>query len=47
MRNVVPLVPSVAAQIEQNFIINADHAEFTAIKPGFKTPVWWDERLFD
>ncbi|MCR9218453.1 MAG: RES domain-containing protein [bacterium] len=46
-RSVVLLVPSVVARMEQNLIINADHAEFPAIKPGLETPVWWDERLFD
>lgn len=45
-RTVILLVPSVVARIEQNVIINADHAEFSAIKPSLETPVWWDERLF-
>ena len=45
-RSVILLVPSVVARIERNVIINADHAEFSAIKPGLETPVWWDERLF-
>ncbi len=46
-RSVALLVPSVVARMEQNAIINADHAEFTAIKPGLETPVWWDHRLFN
>lgn len=45
-RSVVLLVPSGVARIEQNVIVNADHAEFSAIKPGLEAPVWWDERLF-
>lgn len=46
-RSVILLVPSVVARMEQNVIINAEHAEFSAIKPGLETPVWWDQRLFD
>jgi len=45
-RSVILLVPSVVARLEQNVIINAEHDEFSSIKPGLETPVWWDERLF-
>lgn len=46
VRSVILLVPSVVARMERNVVINADHAEFSKIKPGLETPVWWDERLF-
>lgn len=46
-RSAVLLVPSVVARMERNAILNADHPDFPAIKPGLETPVWWDGRLFD
>lgn len=40
------VVPSVVARMERNVVVNADHADFRAIRTGLETPVWWDDRLF-
>ncbi len=45
-RSAILLVPSLTARMEQNVIINPEHAEFHQIETGLPTPVWWDSRLF-
>ena len=45
-RSAILIVPSVVARMERNIVINASHAEFSKIKVGLETPIWWDERLF-
>ena len=45
-RSVLLIVPSVVARMEQNFLLNSDHPEFTSIRHSLHRPVWWDERLF-
>ncbi|CAJ2376592.1 MAG: RES domain-containing protein [Arenicellales bacterium IbO2] len=45
-RSAVLFVPSVVAPVERNIVINAKHPDFPRIKPGRKTRVKWDERLF-
>lgn len=45
-RSAVLFVPSAVARPERNVIINADHPEFSTLKPGNELPVWWDRLLF-
>jgi RES domain-containing protein len=45
-RSAVLIVPSVAARMERNLVINALHPDFGRIRPGLEMPVWWDARLF-
>ena len=45
-RSALLVVPSVVARIERNFVINAEHPEFSRITAGLETPIWWDDRLF-
>ncbi|MDA8015189.1 MAG: RES domain-containing protein [Gammaproteobacteria bacterium] len=45
-RAAVLIVPSMVAHIERNIVINAKHPDFPRIKPGRKTRVRWDARLF-
>jgi RES domain-containing protein len=45
-RSLILIVPSVVARVEENLLINPDHAEFGQIKTSLHTPVWWDARLF-
>ena len=45
-RSAILLVPSYVARMEENVLINPDHADFPRIRPSLATPVWWDERLF-
>jgi RES domain-containing protein len=45
-RSAILIVPSVVARMENNLLINPEHADFGRIKPGLHTPVWWDARLF-
>jgi len=40
------IVPSVAARMKHNFLINPQHPSFGAITYGLHRPVWWDARLF-
>lgn len=42
----VLLVPSVVARMDRNVLINADHPDFSRLRPGPETAVWWDDRLF-
>lgn len=46
MRSCVLIVPSVVVRTENNLLINPNHADFPAIKPGLEIPVTWDERLY-
>ena len=45
-RSAILIVPSVVARMERNLVINARHPDFTGLKVGLETPVWWDHRLF-
>ena len=45
-RSAVLIVPSIVARVENNFVLNASHPEFTKITTDLETPIWWDERLF-
>lgn len=46
-RSAVLIVPSVAAPLETNVVINATHPEFARIRgDGLEKPVAWDDRLF-
>lgn len=45
-RSAILLVPSVAARLERNVVINCRHADFGGLDVGLETPVWWDHRLF-
>lgn len=46
-RSVLLIVPSFVARMEHNIVINPRHEQFTDIRHGLPTPIWWDERLFD
>ncbi|MFZ5671203.1 MAG: RES family NAD+ phosphorylase [Pseudomonadota bacterium] len=45
-RTAILFVPSVAARMEKNVLINPAHPEFRSIRAGLHAPVWWDRRLF-
>ena len=45
-RSAILIVPSVAARMERNVVINRRHSEFEDLAVGLETPVWWDRRLF-
>jgi RES domain-containing protein len=45
-RSLLLLVPSVAARMEMNVLINPEHPEFPRITHSLHQPVWWDQRLF-
>lgn len=45
-RTAILLVPSLAARVDRNVLINPRHPDSKSIKPGLETPVPWDERLF-
>ena len=45
-RSLILIVPSVVARIENNILINPEHAEFGKIGTSLHHPVWWDKRLF-
>ena len=45
-RSLVLIVPSAAAHIERNFLINPFHPEFRLITQDLHMPVYWDERLY-
>ena len=45
-RSAVLLVPSVAARLERNVLINPAHPEFRQITASLHQPVFWDRRLF-
>jgi RES domain-containing protein len=45
-RSLLLIIPSVVARIDQNFLINPDHRQFSQIKTSLHRPIWWDSRLF-
>ena len=45
-RSAILIVPSVVARVDQNVLINPHHDDYSQIKAGLETPVWWDSRLF-
>ena len=45
-RSCLLLVPSVVARMENNILINPNHAGFAQIEQGLEQPIWWGERLF-
>jgi RES domain-containing protein len=45
-RSLLLVVPSIVARVENNILINPEHAEFPRITHGLHQPVWWDRRLF-
>ena len=45
-RSAILLVPSFVARVENNVVINPEHAEFGQIETSLPYPVWWDQRLF-
>ena len=47
VRTAILFVPSLAARMENNVLINPSHPEARRIKPGLETPVLWDRRLFE
>jgi RES domain-containing protein len=46
-RSLVLVVPSSAAHIERNFLINPFHPDFPKITTDLHKPVYWDQRLFE
>jgi RES domain-containing protein len=40
------IVPSVAARMERNVLINDGHPEVRQVTRGLHQPIWWDKRLF-
>ncbi len=45
-RSLILLVPSVAARMEHNVLINDAHPELPSIEYSLHEPIWWDRRLF-
>ena len=45
-RSAILIVPSIAARVENNILINPEHPHARAITHGLHHPVWWDKRLF-
>lgn len=45
-RSAILVVPSVVAREESNVLINPQHPDAKAIRPGRERPVRWDARLF-
>lgn len=45
-RSAILLVPSIAARVERNILINPHHPDAAGITHDLPEPVWWDERLF-
>jgi RES domain-containing protein len=45
-RSAILIVPSVAARMENNVVINDEHDDARRIATGLHQPVWWDSRLF-
>ncbi|MEQ1890303.1 MAG: RES domain-containing protein [Alphaproteobacteria bacterium] len=45
-RSAILIVPSLAARMESNIVINPSHPEFSKITHSLHTPIWWDARLF-
>jgi RES domain-containing protein len=45
-RSALLIVPSLAARIERNFLINPQHPDTKGITHALAEPVWWDRRLY-
>jgi RES domain-containing protein len=45
-RSALLIVPSMAARIERNILINPVHPDAKAITRSLAEPVWWDQRLY-
>jgi RES domain-containing protein len=45
-RSAILLVPSIAARVERNILINPHHPDAPGITHDLPEPVWLDERLF-
>jgi RES domain-containing protein len=45
-RSLILIVPSIAARMESNILINDAHPEAGKITHGLHQPIWWDKRLF-
>lgn len=45
-RTAVLMVPSFAARIEFNILINQPHLQSAQIEHSLPAPIWWDRRLF-
>ena len=45
-RSAILIVPSVVARLDNNILINLDHAEARRISHSLHQPVWWDARLY-
>jgi len=45
-RSLILIVPSAVAHVEDNFLINAAHPEFSQLSQEIHRPVYWDNRLF-
>lgn len=45
-RSAILIVPSMAARVERNILINPLHPAGTGIAHDLPEPVWWDERLY-
>ncbi len=45
-RSLLLIVPSVAARMERNVLINTGHPEAHRITHSLHQPIWWDGRLF-
>ena len=44
-RSAILLVPSIAARVKRNILINPHHPDSAGITQDLPEPVWWDERL--
>jgi len=45
-RSLLLIVPSVAARMERNLLINDSHPEAHRVTRSLHQPLWWDSRLF-
>lgn len=45
-RSLLLIVPSVAARVDRNFLVNPEHPQFARVKASPHQPIWWDSRLF-
>ena len=45
-RSAILIVPSFVARMENNILINPEHAGFIKITPSLPAPIWWDTRIY-
>ena len=45
-RSAILIAPSVVARMDNNVLINPNHADFRHIGASRERPIWWDKRLF-